>query len=151
MTNNDMSNLILADDARIVEAIATGAAWEIWMQVELCILIRQSGRQAAREVPYPPPNQAQRLDTLAQDGQGQYAIELKVESAHNAGANIMNGVHQDIVKIANYPAPNPGERWVIGIGYSAHARNALQLFANAPLNHAIYNEQGGIGVLIVDV
>ena len=150
MNNQNLLNLILGDQARIVEAISTGAAWEIWMQVELIILLRQAGVQAAREVPYPAPNQNLRLDALAQDNQGQYAIELKVESANNAGAAVLASAQQDIVKIANYPAPNPGARWVVAIGYSVPANNALQGFANIPANNAIYNVNN-IGVLVVTV
>jgi hypothetical protein len=65
------------------------------MQVELIILLRNQGIQAAREVPYPMnPNWS--LDALAQDNQGQYAIELKVESATNAGVQLLQSAQQDV-------------------------------------------------------
>ena len=151
MTNNELLNLLLSNQVRIAEAISTGSAWEIWMQVELIILLRQSGIpgiQAAREVPY--PNQNLRLDALAQDPQGMYAIELKVESANNAGP-LIAAVQQDILKIQNYPAPVPGTRWVVAIGYSNPAINDLNAFASNPANNAIYNSAGGIGGLVVTV
>ena len=150
MNNHDLSNMILGDQAQIIQAISTGAAWEIWMQVELITLFRRAGVQAAREVPYPPPNENLRLDALAQDNQGRYAIELKVESANNAGAAVLASAQQDIVKISNYPALNPGARWVVAIGYSGEALFDLQEFANDPANNAIYN-MNIIGVLVVTV
>ena len=151
MNNVQLGNLIFGDSARIVEAITTGAAWEVWMQVELVLILRAAGKQAAREVPYPPPNQAQRLDCIAQDNQGVYAIELKVESATSAGAQIINGINQDRQKLLNYPQPNPGARWVLGIGYSVAAVQAMQNFANIPANNSIYAFQNGLGVLIATV
>ncbi len=90
MNNVQLQNLILNDSERIAAAISTGAAWEIWMQVELVLILRAAGVQAAREVPYPPPNERLSLDVLAQDNDGRYAIELKVESANNSG----RGHHQ---------------------------------------------------------
>lgn len=151
MTNQNLLALILGDEVRITQAITTGAAWEVWMQVELVVLLLQAGLQAARELPYPPPNSTWRLDIGAQDSQGQYAIELKVESATNAGAALLNSVQQDIVKIPNYTPLNPGARWVVGIGYSSQARGAMYAYASSPANHAIYNEVNSIGVLIVTV
>jgi len=150
MNNQDLSNMILADQAQIIQAISTGAAWEIWMQVQLINLLQQAGAQAAREVPYPPPHDNLRLDVFAQDDQGRYAIELKVESADNAGAAVLASARQDIAKIANYPASNPGARWVVAIGYSAAALHALGGFANNPANNAILNTND-IGVLVVTV
>jgi len=151
MNDANLSQLILNDEARIAEAIGTGAAWEIWMQVELVILFRQAGIQAAREVAYPNPHQNLHMDALAQDNQGQYVIELKVESANNAGTAVLNAAQQDIVKIANHPTPNPGTRWVAAISYSVPARNALQNFAANQNNNAIYNMGNNIGVLVVTV
>ena len=150
MTNVGLQNLIFGDLQRIVLAITTGAAWEIWMQVELAILMRQNNIQAARETPYPPPNQASLLDLLAQDDTGIYAIEMKVESANNAGTALMTAINSDRAKLANY-LPNPGTRWVVGIGYSSAALNAMQLFALTPANDAIFAIQGGIGVLVATV
>ncbi|UTM60196.1 hypothetical protein L4174_019250 [Photobacterium sp. CCB-ST2H9] len=151
MNNQNLAYMILNDSARISEAISTGAAWEIWMQVELILLFRQGGIQATREVPYPPPNGNWHLDALAQDNDGRYAIELKVESANNSGAAVLASAQQDVNKIVHYPAPNPGSRWVVAIGYSVNARNALQGYANDQNNYSIYQEQNSIGVLIITV
>lgn len=151
MNNAAFGNLILADTPRIATAISTGAAWEIWMQVELCLILRDGGLQGAREVPYPFPNQNWSLDVRAQDNAGTYAIELKVESATNAGAIVIGGINQDRQKIASYPAQNPGARWVVGIGYSSVARNAMMQFAGVGGNASIYAEQNSVGVLIATV
>jgi hypothetical protein len=149
MTNVDLSNWLLADHGRIVEAISTGAAWEIWMQVEMLIILRQHNIAGAREVPFPPPYQAQHLDVSAQDAiGGRYAIELKVESATNAGAALLVSAQSDMLKIANYNAPCLVARWVVAIGYSSTARQALNGYAGVPFNNAIYNELNSIGVLL---
>ena len=150
MNNVGLGTYVLNDSARIVEAIQTGAAWEIWMQVEFVLIMRGAGLQAAREVPYPSPSR-ETLDLLARDAQGSYAIELKVESANNSGSAIINGINLDRAKIAHYPPQNPGARWVLGIGYSAGAMHAMQAFANNPANNAIYGNQGGIGVVVATV
>jgi hypothetical protein len=151
MNNAGLQALIFGDSARIVEAISTGAGWEIWMQVELALILRAGGLQAAREIPYPPPNGGLRLDVLAQDNAGAYAIEMKVESATKAGAAIVNAINADRIKIANYPQPNPGARWVVGIGYSNVAVQALAAFVNSPANNAIGAYANGIAVVIATV
>lgn len=151
MNNVNLQNLILGDANRIAAAITTGAAWEIWMQVELVLILRAAGVQAAREVPYPPPNQQLSLDVYAQDNAGRYAIELKVESANNSGAGIMNGINQDRQKLLLFPPQNPGARWVVGIGYSVAALNAMAQFAANPANAAIFAVNLGVGVLIAAV
>ncbi len=148
MNNNDLANAIIVDRLRIVRAITTGAAWEIWMQVELAILLIERGLSVAREVPYPAPNASLSLDLLAEDSAGRYAIELKVESATNAGTRLLTAAVADMTKIQKYPAPHPGARWVIAIGYSSAARKALSGFANSPANASIYQEADGIGVLV---
>jgi len=148
MINTDIVNMLLIDRTRIVEAITTGAAWEIWAQVEMVTLFRLRGVNVARELPYPPPNAGWSLDLMAQDAAGQYAIELKVESATNAGAALLAAAQQDMVKIQNYPAPVPGARWVVAIAYSGVARNALNGFAAAPGNNAIYQEADNVGVMV---
>jgi hypothetical protein len=151
MNNVNLQNLILADCDRIATAISTGAAWEVWMQVELALILRAAGEQVAREVHYPPPNARLVLDVGAQDSAGHYAIELKVESANNSGAGIMAGINEDRYKLLLFPRPNPGARWAVGIGYSLGALHALAQFAGNPANAAIYGNRGSIGVLIATV
>jgi hypothetical protein len=151
MTNHDLINLIYGDGPRIVEAISTGAGWEIWMQVELGLILRAAGKQVAREVPYPPPTANYILDLLAGDPAGTYAIELKVESATNAGAAIVPSINRDRTKLLNYPPQVPGARWVVGIAYSFAATQALIAFVNNPANNAIGDHRNGLTVVIATV
>lgn len=157
MTNQNLSTLILNDSPRIVEAISSGAAWELWMQVEMLILFRQiGGTSASREIPYPAPNNRLTLDFGVQDAQGYYAIELKVESATNAGRALVQNVLTDVAKLRNYAGPVPLTRWAVAIGYSAEARNAMRACvppAAIPggATAAIYNEANSIGVLVFTV
>ncbi len=148
MNNLDVVNMLLIDRTRITQAITTGAAWELWAQVELIVLLRSSGINAAREVPYPAPYANLSLDIIAQDAFGQYAIELKVESATNAGAAILAAAQQDMLKIQHYILAGAGARWVVAVAYSAVARNALAGFAAVGVNNAIYHEADSIGVLV---
>lgn len=151
MTNIGLQNIIFSDSERIVAAIGSGGPWEGWMQVELTCILRANGIQATREVPYPVPYNAQRLDILGQDGGGMYAIELKVESATNAGSALMVGLNEDRCKIAYYNQLNPGARWAVAIGYSSAALNAMQTFFNTPGSNSVFAINGGIGVLVATV
>lgn len=131
MKPQDFVNLILADEPQIAAAISTGAAFEIWFQVELSILFRKANLQAARELPYPAPNAKWSLDTAIQDSDGLHAIELKVESATNAGKAVVTAMQLDAVKIANYTQDNVKglTRWVVALGYSDEAKKAMQQLA----------------------
>lgn len=40
MKNTELSHIILSDHSRIEAAISTGAAWEVWFQVEFLMLLR---------------------------------------------------------------------------------------------------------------
>lgn len=141
-------DMILGDEARIAAAIESGAAWEIWMQVELYVLARQNGLLAAREVAYPKPNDSLRLDLLAGTSKGgpEWAIELKVESATNAGRALLKGVQSDMEKIQGYKTV--AKHYVVGIGYSDKAKSAL---SDAAGDNALYRAGRSIGVLVVKV
>ncbi len=110
MTNQELLTLILSDNQAITLAISTGAQWEIWMQAEFEILCRKIGWEIARKVRYPYPHQGSKLDFLVKDNQGQYAIELKVESATNAGQiagqSIPISIENDKSKIQHYRQQN---------------------------------------------
>lgn len=149
MTQGDLINVISGDSRRITDAISTGAGWEVWMQVELALLLRSINVWGSREVKYPGSNQY--LDFLAQDNHGVYAIELKVESATNSGVNFLPSVQSDINKIISFTSPNLVARCVIGIGYSSVANNAMRTLANTNPNNCMYLLQGSIGVLVVNV
>src|SRR5262249_50848144 len=117
--------------------VATGAAWEIWLQVEILIGLQAAiGVGGARELPYPAPNAALHLDLGFQDNEGQYAIELKVESATNAG-NVLGGVQTDVTKLGFWTTGG-FTRWAVGIAYSAQAKTDMRDFAAVANNNAVY-------------
>lgn len=162
MTATDVMNMIILDGENISAAISTGASWEIWMQVELVFLFNRQGCQTAREVTYPHPYNSLRLDLLVKDRTGtQAGIELKVESATNAGAAVLVNALEDVVKIRAYSSPGTTDRWVISIGYSDAAKAAMKEYAATPANNAIYQQHitadsfgnvvGGIGCMIISV
>jgi hypothetical protein len=150
MTANDLLGLILLDSQRIATAISTGAQWEIWMQVELAVLFRDAGFQVAREVPYPPPVDSLRLDLLAQDpGGSRYAIEMKVESATNSGLTIVAGLENDLVKIGRYNVEGLTEKWVVGVAYSAVAKERFRDLALRYPSMIIVGESDDVGVIVI--
>ena len=88
--------LILGNGQHVADAITTGSGWEVWLQVQLLLWLRQGNVFGAREIPYPPPNQRWRLDVVCQDAQGSYALELKVQSANDATVDLGFGVLNDL-------------------------------------------------------
>jgi len=127
MNEKDLVNLVLGDHERIATAVSAGAAWEIWMQVELLMLLQAQRVQCAREVPY--PSSAQKADILASHNGVNYVIELKVESATNAGPGIAVAVSADIQKLKRGRWPTGYALWVCAIAYSVTGREALKKLA----------------------
>jgi hypothetical protein len=153
MNAQNLAGAILGDEQRIVGAIQTGAQWEVWMQVELAILLMSNGVQCAREAPYVPATfPATHLDCLAWDGQTRFPIEMKVESATNAGRALIAAVLKDQVKLRGYVDPTvPLTRWVLSIAYSGVAKAALgQMAADPTYNAAAFDGQT-IRLLIMTV
>lgn len=128
MDPNALLDLLAADTERIAAAIATGAAWEIWLQVELILHLHHQNLQAARELAY-AKNDRRHLDLLLRDAEGLCAIELKVESASNAGPQIVPALQEDAEKLAQYCPREPMQRWVLGVAYSSVAGAAMREFA----------------------
>ena len=159
MIISDLQKAVLADGSRFESAIVAGAGWEIWAQIELFILGKNLGSQVAREVPYPAGNLS--LDLLLRDkaDNSVHAVELKVESATNAGSAIVAALKSDIAKLAAYALPagqGSVTKWAIAIAYSAGAngaRPALQAYAALPgvAPQVAYSEANNVGVLVVKV
>ncbi|PMY30649.1 hypothetical protein C1Y35_31250 [Pseudomonas sp. GW456-L14] len=150
MKNTELSHIILSDHSRIEAAISTGAAWEVWFQVEFLMLLRAAHLGCTREAPYPPPNGTLHLDVLASQGVEIYAIEVKVESATNAGNKLLAETRKDIEKIAKYAEPVEA-RWVVSLAYSDVAKRSLRGFTVENSGHAIYHEASAIGCMIFSV
>jgi len=155
MRNTELSHIILSKHSHIETAISTGAAWEVWFQVEFLMLLRAARLECSREAPYPSPNGALHLDVLARQGGEIYAIEVKVESATNAGNKLLAETRKDIEKIAKYTGPVDTEpveaRWVVALAYSDEAKHSLRGFTEENSGHAIYHEAGSIGCMIFSV
>lgn len=150
MTPQDIITVVLGDELRIVDAISAGAGWEVWMQVEFVILCRQRGWQVAREIPY-PGNSGYKLDFLLGDQQQQFPVEMKVESATNAGAAVLTAFRNDVDKLDTYPADaQTTTGYVLGLAYSSAGRNALQTYAGQGQNR-LYQMGQSIGVLVESV
>ncbi len=153
MDNITLLYLLMHESEIIANAISIGAQWEVWMQVEFAIIVRKTGLGVARELPYPPPNQSQKVDCAIRDGEKIIAIELKVESATNAGQAaglpIETAIENDIAKIRHFTTAS--DKWVIGIAYSEPVKNRFRDYAICPGNNSIYGENNGVGFLIKTV
>ncbi|AZQ13190.1 hypothetical protein [Shewanella khirikhana] len=142
---------VLEDDGRISEAIATGAAWEIWMQVELMIACRRLGWSVARELPYPAPLERKRLDMMFSDGREKVALELKVESAQTSGDALMAKVEDDSHKLALYPQSPGLSRWLLVLGYSWPVRCAMEDLERQQPERVILRIRGGIAAMLWEI
>ena len=143
---------ILRQHDDFAAAVSSGAAWEIWAQVQLFVTFLLGHYQVAREVPYDQGRQ--RLDLLVGDDGLAYAIELKVESATNSGASaVIRALEVDVRKIELFHPDdlNLQAKWVIGIAYSAQARQALSRLAEQNRESMIYQDAASIGVLLIEV
>lgn len=152
MTPQQLIICVLGDEQRIADAISAGAGWEVWMQVEFVILCRARGWQVAREIPY-PGNTGYILDFLLGDQQQQFPVELKVESATNAGPAVLTAFTNDVAKLASFPAnPQSAIGYALGIAYSSVAKNAFQNYAAQGQNqNRLYQAGQSIGVLVETV
>lgn len=149
MSPEDLIINTLGDEPRIVAAVSAGAGWEVWMQVEFVILCRARGWQVAREIPYPQGNQV--LDFLVSANFGERsAIELKVESANNAGRAVLRAFQNDVEKLANFQAELLVDRYALGLGYSDQAKQALAAYADQGDNRT-YQAGQTFGVLVESV
>lgn len=143
-----LAALILASSERIACAMSSGAGAEIWLQVELALLLCEQGASVERQLCYPAPRQRWHLDLWA-ELQGQLlAIELRVENAANSGSMLLNQVHQELAKLVYFtPVPIEG-RWVAALAHSSAGRAALKRFSGDPDNHGHYFEQADLGLLL---
>lgn len=140
---------VLGNEPRIVQAITAGAGWEVWMQVEFVLMCRDRQWQVAREVPYPQGNQV--LDFLVSAAFGERtAVELKVESANNAGRAALRLFQNDVAKLANYNCDMLVDRYAMGIVYSDQAKQAYNEYSEQTVG-AVYQTGQNIGVMIQDV
>ena len=142
--------LILGDEARIIEAVSAGSGWEVWMQVEFVLLCRANGWSVAREVPYGGGSKFI-LDFLLSQLQRRYAVELKVESARNAGKAVLQGFTADVQKLSSYQADELVGRYAVGIAYSDEANRSFSTYAAESPGTRGYKRLKCLGVLIESV
>lgn len=85
----------------IIDAISTGAQWEVWLQVALAGVLRKWYGAMGRELRLPSGKSVDLAFTYRSE---YYFIELKVESATNAGqfagVSCSKAVDEDLTKLA---------------------------------------------------
>lgn len=133
MEPSDLIDLILQHEHDWIEAISTGAGWELWGQVEVSkYLLRRYGVMG-REVPYSGSTKS--VDIAVQIAKQNYFIEMKVESARNsgtfAGESLLKAVGDDLAKIRQFEGQ--GHIWVLVIAYSIASKSELlEMSSDAP-------------------
>ena len=128
--------VVMSQAAKFAQHIATGAAWEISAQTDIASALTEQKGTSGREMKYPDSQQAVDL-AFALNGRI-YLVELKVESAQNAGdfaGKSMNAAFTaDKNKLAGFDLNaflqgsglEPGGKWVVVIAYSGVAQAAMQ-------------------------
>ena len=155
MTADELFIFFKSKAPQIVNAISTGAGWEIWLQVELILAVRAAGQgySGAREVPYPSPWDRSRLDITIGHNQEYYAIEMKVESATKTKP-FMDRILKDVAKIAYYEVKGSDvklSKYVVGIGFSIAAKAQMKVYSEEHPGKAGYYQDSGLGILLIVV
>ena len=148
MTPQNLAQVILVNGQQVADAITTGSGWEVWLQVQLLLWLRQNNIFGAREIAYPPPNNRWRLDLITQDPSGAYAMELKVQSANDATVDLGMGVLNDIQKLSFFTAIPTAAKWAVGVAYTPSGQQTLQALANQNPQGRYFASQNPIGVLV---
>ncbi|MFC1222726.1 hypothetical protein ACFE6N_02895 [Pedobacter sp. BG31] len=153
MTADELFNFFKLKAPQTVNAISTGAGWEIWLQTELILALRDAnqGYSGARELPYPSPWEKSRLDIGIGHNQEYYAIEMKVESATKTKP-FLNRILKDVTKIGYYAVQGSEvklSKYVVGIGFSVAAKAQMKQYSVDNAGQAGYCEQNGLGILLI--
>ncbi|TFB33220.1 hypothetical protein [Pedobacter alluvionis] len=155
MTADELLNFFKLKAPQTVDAISTGAGWEIWLQTELILALRgaNQGYSGARELPYPSPLSRSRLDIGIGHNQEYYAIEMKVESPTRAKP-FLSRILKDVTKIGYYAVQGSQvklSKYVVGIGYGVAAKAQMKQYSIDNAGKAGYSEQSGLGILLIVV
>ena len=162
MEPSDFAGAILRGEQSMVEAISTGAQWEVWLQVELLRVWMKGGNGAgAREVQYPAPLTRYHADLVLSDHDSLYVIELKVEGGGNrrgGGAGnataFFQAMNNDVIKLQSFQSGPVGMgdrklvKWAVGIAYSTQVKEAATTWQSQKV---LYQSGSTIGVVVVSV
>lgn len=148
MTPQNLAQVILQNGQQVADAISTGSGWEVWLQVQLLLWLRQANVFGAREIAYPPPNPRWHLDLIAQDAGVTYAMELKVQSANDATVDLGMGILNDLQKLALFTLIPNAVKWAVGVAYTPSGQGVLQQLANQDPARRFFAAQAPIGVLV---
>lgn len=128
MNEKDFLNVVLQASNLYVSAISTGAQWEVAAQVFIAMKLQQGYGVMGREIKYPDSNK-KAVDIAFQYNQINYAVELKVESANEAGkfagVSLKSALSEDAEKIKNFNLPG-AKKWVVCIAYSSTSKAKLR-------------------------
>jgi hypothetical protein len=127
----EIAGLILEMELKIQSVIETGAQWEIWLQAELAIALREKYHVMGRELPVFGTRET--VDIGFTLNNVVHAIELKVEGATTsnkfAGVSLGAGVGADIEKLERLDVDGlPCKKWACCVAWSPKGKESLQLF-----------------------
>ena len=74
-----------------------------------------------------------------------------MESANNAGHQVLQTALTDVNKLQNYSSSVHGSRWVVAICYSAAAKQALQNYAASNSHNTSYHQDASntVGCMVI--
>lgn len=146
-------NLVLQLAPQLAGAVSTGAQWEVLAQTLIGSKLLEAYGVIGREIPYPGTRESADIG-FSYEGK-HYLIELKVESATNAGQfagkSLLTAVSSDVEKLRTYTDPRHTlVRWVLCIAYSRASKEKMREMLDDGMFTAL-DEENPMMAAIVDV
>jgi hypothetical protein len=128
MNERDFLNAVLQCVGMFSSAVSTGAQWEIAAQVFISMKLMEGYGVMGREIKYPNSNK-KAVDLAFQYNQVNYAVEIKVESANEAGkfagVSLKSALAEDSEKLKTFNLPG-AVKWVVCVAYSSKSKTKLR-------------------------
>ena len=128
MNERDFLNAVLQCVRMFSSAVSTGAQWEVAAQVFISMKLMEGYGVMGREIKYPNSNK-KAVDLAFQYKEVNYAVEIKVESANDAGkfagVSLQSALSEDAEKLKNFNMPG-AVKWVVCVAYSSASKAKLR-------------------------
>ncbi len=149
MKEKEFLNLVLQLAEQFTMGVNSGAQWEIYAQVVICGKIMSTFGVQGRELNYPGSKESVDIAFALQGIP--YLIELKVESATNAGQfagrALTTAMSDDMNKLKSFDMEN-AKRWMLCIAYSASSKEKLKELDRKKMLTALDEEAPFIAAIV---
>lgn len=154
-----VNNWAVNQSERVILAMNTSAQWEVWLQVELAVFLKQQcGAAVLREVKYDGSQQS--VDLVVRMNDRAIAVELKTESLKTgnvSGTTMVKALLSDMEKLASNEllkqfATLGCTKWssiVIGIGHGSKYVGTAKKILNVNTTGVKWKEDFGIYISLV--